>query len=659
MTTSSEIDYDQLAKALLQNLPAGTRTHTPTPTDIAMQQMGWPFQEGANGSKPLAPGGWTYPDVPFGPGMPIRPYPINPPEDNGRPLPRRYELPVSWNLPGATDREVPWTVLRRLAEVSLVRRCIEIRKAEMISLDWNFGVTASAVQQVMLRSQSPTDRNLARKAIQGDQNALADMKNSRTSQRIEATIREQNAEAIIRLTDWWKMPDPINEWNFADWLGASLEEHFVLDALTFFPHMNRGGGLHALEVISGDTIKPLLDPRGAKPQPPNPAYQQILQGFPRGEFTASTDASHEFDRDSLLYHPRFRRANSPYGLSNVEQALIDVDVFMRRQEWIRSEYTSGVVPEMFLTTDIPMTPETLLAYERILNDALSGLTNERHRAKVLPQGFTPVFPLNFNERYRPELDLFLIRIIALNFDIMPSELGFPPSSGLGGAGFGEAEENITYRKATRPTSKWLSSIIDQVSSRWLDMPPVLTFNFLGLESEDEKLATEMDAERFKSGATTVNEMRDRIGLPRFNLDEADIPFIVTGRDVVPLEGAVARANVVLNPPAPAGAPAGGGAARKPGQKPSQDAPNPGAGSNRGRAPGSATSVTLNNARNNKSTEFDAFRMFVRNRRRNPDRPQRVFDFEHHPDHLAKAANNLLAAGQFDAALAVLELDIVA
>jgi hypothetical protein len=40
-----------------------------------------------------------------------------------------------------------------------------------------------------------------------------------------------------------------------------------------------GGGLHSAEIIDGATILPLLDHRGATPQPPLVAYQQVLQGF--------------------------------------------------------------------------------------------------------------------------------------------------------------------------------------------------------------------------------------------------------------------------------------------------------------------------------------------------------------------------------------------
>src|SRR5690242_16501649 len=66
----------------------------------------------------------------FGPGMPLRPAALDPARpDSGRPEPRLFEYPVSWNLSGAANRLVPWKLLRSAADgIPLFRRCIQIRK---------------------------------------------------------------------------------------------------------------------------------------------------------------------------------------------------------------------------------------------------------------------------------------------------------------------------------------------------------------------------------------------------------------------------------------------------------------------------------------------------------------------------------------------------
>ena len=618
-----EIDYGRLAAEMVKasglRVPPGTVLSPLNPaTDPRQQSMA-----GVQLARPLAPGGWVDPLVAFGPGKPVRPAAIDPLDpQSGRPLPRRYDYQTSVNLPGTEDRVVPWTLLRRLADASIVRRCIEIRKAEMIAQEWDIVIAPMALQRALADStQTPADERRNKAAAAGNPTAIIEQAQrsgvSRAS--AETELRTRNAESIARIKQFWLNPDKLNNMTMDDWLMVALEEHFVLDALTIYPHLALDGTLHSLEIIDGSTIKPLLDHRGSIPQAPNPAYQQILHGFPRGEFVATSDATDEFDRDTLLYSPRYKRANSPYGMGNVEQAIINADLYMKRIEWIRSEYTAGVIPEMFIETDTPMTPDQLLAYERVFNDYLSGQVEERHRAKIFPQGFKPSQLQNFEERYRPDYDLHLIRLIGNDFDVMPTELGFPPQGGLGGKGLSDGEENITYRKGTRPLAKWMRNILNRVSTHWMGMTDELTFKFLGLESEDEGMAQEVMESQFHNAVLTANEMRDAVGLPRYDIPDADRPFIITGRDIVPLEGSFDRAQAaaLAATKPPGGADAGTAGDANP-NKPHTSGP--------GNIPTDNGDNTGNAFRQKTAAAEQAeFRRFVK-ARRDGRRPWRNFEF---------------------------------
>ena len=91
--------------------------------------------------------------------------------------------------------------------------------------------------------------------------------------------------------------------SFADWLRMLLEDMLVIDAATIYPRFDRGGKLYALDVIDGATIKPLIGEDGRAPEPPDPAYQQVLHGVPAADFSA----------DELLYLPRNARAHGSMG----------------------------------------------------------------------------------------------------------------------------------------------------------------------------------------------------------------------------------------------------------------------------------------------------------------------------------------------------------
>lgn len=565
----------ELMKMLQIPRGATTTDLVPQAQQAALQQTaGW-----SNGqATPLVPGGWNDPLVPFGPGRPIRPAAIDPLGPDGRPLPRRSEYAVSYNLPGGGDRVIPWSVLRQLADgVGIIRKCVEIRKGQVTQLDWDFVPSESAFEVAMLGlAGTGVETDRAKRALLGDRDAKADQRSAMPASRAawERSFRRDNAEQITTLKRWWARPDRIQGWTWEDWLGAALEEALVLDALSIYPRATLGGDLHSLTIIDGASIKPLLDHTGGTPQAPEPAYQQILHGFPRGEFTASTSFDSEYTTDTLIYRPRNRRVFTPYGFSPTEQAVQDVDLYMKRRAWMNSEYDDGVAPELLINVNANMTPDQLRAYETVFNDMLSGNIAERHRAKMLPAGFVPTLLPSLESRYKPDYDLFLIRMIGNAFDITSQELGFPPSGGLGGAGFDEGDKDRNERRALRPTARWVSSLINEISTGFLGMPDSLEFSFVGLDDDEDDEAAE--SARLQSGRKTINESRDDQGLPRFDIPEADMPLLMSGLTIVPLAGLADRANAatVAAETAAAALAAGNTPGADDGGKPAADADTP-------------------------------------------------------------------------------------
>ncbi|MBM9509984.1 phage portal protein [Streptomyces sp. KK5PA1] len=461
------------------------------------------------------------PQVAFGPGLPLIPAAIDPVrQDSSRPEPRFNEYPVSSNLPGVTDRLVPWKVLRDAAAAGgIPRRCIEIRKSDISTLDWAITITKDAVAQA--EADNPSQ---SRADIEGD-------------------LRKSLGPEIGRCTAFWERPDPGQDEDWIEWVSKLLEEHLVLDALAIYPRRTYGGDLYAMEIIAGDTIKPLRDYRGGKPAPPNPAYQQMLWGFPRGEYTADAEADgtipNGYPADTLIYKRRNVRASSPYGFSPVEQCLEDLDVWLRRRAWIRAEYTDGTVPAGLLrnTANNGWTPAQVLEYETALNDAWSGQTLERHRMRILPPGFELEPLADVAERYKPEYDLFLLKQLANHFSTTIAELNFTETGGLGSAGYHEGQSDIRERSATMPLYRWIQALITQISRRHLGMPSQLEFRILGLEEEDEAAADQVAQNRIQWGRMTLNEDRDRTGMPRYTFPEADKPMVMTTRGVIFLDGA--------------------------------------------------------------------------------------------------------------------------
>ena len=489
-------------------LPAGARTTQFTPEELAgIAQQAYAigaFQPLAR--NPILPG------VPFGPSNPLFPSAINPVGEDGRPDPRRYEFPVAWNIFVTEQRLVPWKVLRTAADqIDILRRCIEVIKAKIAGMDWDITLSDYATTSIMAQSGKDHLRAMSQ-------------------------AREQFTPEMDRVRKFWMTPDRINGLSFNDWLNMALEEILVLDAWATYPHPDLKGDLHSLEILDGSTIKPLLDDRGMRPRPPFPAYQQMLYGYPRGEFLATSDDPEQdgaFSADELIYLRRNHRTWTPFGYSPVERALPLADLYIRRQQWLRAEYTDGVLPDMLFTANenFGNTPELLRAWENIFNDDMAGQTEQRKRARIIPDGLTPHDLSGHSEKFKAELDEYIIKGIAGHFGILPSELGYTPKSGLGGAGHQAGEAESGQQLGLQPFVQWLEMQLSDICYKFLGMPRELQFSFDGgRQAETDTDAKRRDVET-RGGQRTLNEARTELGLPLIDSPAADSPMVVAGTDV--------------------------------------------------------------------------------------------------------------------------------
>jgi hypothetical protein len=447
--------------------------------------------------------------VPFNPGLPLVPGAINRVREDGRPDPRRYEYQVAQNINITPTRLTPFATLRAAAEqIDILRRCIEVLKNKMVSLDWDIVLGEDATEAIMAET------------------------GEKSYTRAQALAKDKFNADINRLKQFWEVPDIGNGLLFSDWLNMALEDILVVDAWAVWGQRTVGGELRGLQILDGTTIKPLIDDRGMRPQAPHPAFQQILYGFPRSEFSApdeTVEADGEFSSDEMFYGVRNRRSMTVYGYSPVERALPLADLYLRRQQWLRAEYTDGVLPELMFETDANFgnNPDLLRAYENIFNDDLSGQTEQRKRARLLPAGMKPIQFDGYGEKFKDVLDEFLVTSICGHFGVMPTEIGFTPKSGLGGAGHQSGESQSSEVIGLVPLQKWVGAMLSQLSYVYLGMPRELEFKFMPSTRNDAEAAAKATDLDVRGGRLTLNEARSREGLPLLDAPEADSPILVT------------------------------------------------------------------------------------------------------------------------------------
>ena len=542
----------------------------------------------------------------LGPAQPFLPAPLDPVfDDSGRALPRKYQYDVAWNL-NLQERLTPWSTLKALADqCDVVHRCIEIKCAELVSMNLDFTVSDQAISKIM------ADQNVG---------------HAKASQ----IARDLYGKDIDDLKQFWENPYVHGDRGWAEWLTEFAWQHFTFDGVPVYPRYNLGGKVMGFEIIDAPTIKPLLDNRGDIPHPPAPAFQQILWGFPRGEYQASptndgeffVDAGQggEFVRDQLAYFVRNRRTWSPYGYGPVEQSIPAATLYLERQMWLKAEYSEGTMPTTFMRTDSRdgLDHLKLAQLERVLNDNLTGQTAERHKIKMLPEGFDPVFAPSIDERYKAEYDEFLIKRIASPFGVAPTQLGIIPRTGLGGRGQMEGEQDQAETMSKRPTEAFIVDCINSLSRRFLgaDRSVTAVLAAEGSMTDQVNHAKALQVSLY-SGQKTLNTVQSELGQPLYDMPEADEPFIVAGNAVTFLKGMLEQTTAGETIGQTAQAPGNGAesaqAPAEPGQ-PAEEQPTPKANPNLSAPEGKAA-----------ASEMKAFRAFVAKRKET--HKWRDFDFK--------------------------------
>lgn len=473
----------------------------------------------------------------MGPAYPLIPAAIDDILDTtGRPLPRLYQYRIAENL-DLTFENQPWNVLRALVETcDIVHRACEVRIAEITRMDTSWSLTDKCIDAIMV-----------------EQNC--------THAKAAKIGREKYGDMLAGLEQSWENPYPEMHRGFDEWITEFMWNHLTYDGTPVYPRWKLNGKLLGFELLDPSTIKVLLTNRGSRPLPPAPGFQQILWGFPRGEFVASPEGTTDelvgakslYDgggfgirpSDQLAYFKRNPRTWSPYGYSVVEECIPAATLYLERQAWLRSEYQEGSLPTGFAATPSDKINEkNAPAFSRIINNLLSGKTGERHNIQWVPQGTEFTFPPSIDSKYKSDYDEFIIKRIAAIFGVAPQVLGVVARAGMGGGkGAQEGEAENSELVSQRPMTNFLIDTINSLSRRFLGADDNVTFVFNDMDSGGPGDLISAQAAQIKlfSGQVTLNDIQEAAGRPSYEMAEADEPFILgAGGSPIFLNGLLAK-----------------------------------------------------------------------------------------------------------------------
>jgi Phage portal protein len=388
-------------------------------------------------------------DAWFGPGEPQAP--AAPPEVRGRALDYPVAVNTSYRPRGeAGENAIDFATLRALADpvmggLDLLRLAIETRKDQMAGQRWS------------IRGRDETD-------------------GGPKARKIEQALRR---------------PDGVKP--FRVWQREILEDLFVIDAPTVYLAPSTKG-YRIPQVMDGALLKPVLASDGRTPLPPEPAYQQVLKGVPGVLYSL----------DEIVRQPRNTRSHRIYGMSNVEQVVMTVNIALRRQCSQLEYYTAGSVPDVVFGVPPTWTGSQIAEFQTWWDSILSGDTAERRRARFVPGDVKP-YPLK-PEQLKDEYDEWLARIIAYCFSLSPQALVKQVNRATA-----ETAKESAAEEGLEPLKLWWKDFCDEVLEKGFDAPD-LEFAYVDEEITDPTVkATVVSTLAGKKPIITVDEARAQYG----------------------------------------------------------------------------------------------------------------------------------------------------
>src|SRR6185437_5849641 len=194
------------------------------------------------------------------------------------------------------------------------------------------------------------------------------------------------------------------------WLRAILEDLLVLDAVAVWP-VYKGKQLQRLEYLDPATIKIVIDESGRRPQSPYPCFQQVLHGIPTADFRD----------DELFYFMSNPATNRIYGLSKVEQALITIQIGLRREASQLQFFTEGNVPAALAGVPDTWNASQIATFQAAIDSILQGDTAARRKMWFIPGDPRMIKEFRSEEAtLKTPFDEWIIRLLCFVFGVSPT-----------------------------------------------------------------------------------------------------------------------------------------------------------------------------------------------------------------------------------------------
>lgn len=301
---------------------------------------------------------------------------------------------------------------------------------------------------------------------------------------------------------------------FRNWLHEWLQDVLRYDAGSLYIRQSLGGDPLALEVVSGETIIPLIDYFGRRPQDEEddedteglfegeitPAFLQIIEGMPWDWLAA----------DDLIYQPWNPMPESQYGLAPLEAVLLSANTDIRFQWHFLQFFTEGTIPAGFMEAPPDMSdPSQIKQWEETWNAVMLGDQAKLRQVRWVPAGTKWTAVKETADKFDENFPLYLMRRTCAAFGVTPNDLGFTENVNRA---TGDTQIDVQFRVGTAPLLRHVEDVINLFTRQYLKLRCRIKFDD-GKETEDRLASAQAAKVDIEAGVISPDERRQELGYP--------------------------------------------------------------------------------------------------------------------------------------------------
>jgi len=326
----------------------------------------------------------------------------------------------------------------------------------------------------------------------------------------EAFSQEQQEE----LTAFFKRPCG-NGRSFKDFVRIIVEDNLVIDGVALVKERTLDGTLYSLIPVEPETIRLRLDESGMLPEPPEAAFEQVIQG----------EVVQTYTTEELIYEVSNPRSNSPYGLSPLESLIITMQSSMKAQMYNLKFFTDGTMPPGFLTAPKGWSTDQMKEWQEMFDAKMAGNLGRLNRINMVPEGSQFTALDQKSDMFFKELELLTMKKTCALFGVTPTQIGFTDDVNRATA---ESQIDVSRSQSLRPMVNFLEEIFNNVIEDEFGYSN-LRFAF-DTEREDEARMAETFQKLVTVGILGVDEARQKlnlepIGVGNYVLNATGLQFI--------------------------------------------------------------------------------------------------------------------------------------